>query len=234
MVCIHAGFIIWKRLPQGDELMFLEGSIPKHVDSIPWQDYRGSETGMVIYYPTDPVSELPIREVPEEVGSDLLPEPNYETGSYGLYGCSRPKIRNSFVKAKMKYLFFMTKYAGSNYEYTDTVMITGYFRIAKTANVQKLHIRYLSNYSCLNDDSCTAFRADEMHFVSVEDAMVLTPQLLEYMGYKSRVTKQTRISIDEEKTNEILEYLRSKPNRVEDYIEETKRLQPEAEDEEEE
>ncbi|MFW6221527.1 MAG: hypothetical protein ACOC4C_03595 [Fibrobacterota bacterium] len=212
--------------------MFLEGSIPKHVDSIPWQDYRGSETGMVIFYPTDPVSELPIREVPEEVTSEVLPEPNYETATYGLYGCSRPKIRNSFVKAKMKYLFFMTKYAGSNYDFSDTLMITGYYRIAKTANVQKLHIRYLSDYSCLNDDACQALRADEVHFLSVQDAMVLTPEFLESMGYTSRVTKQTRISIDEEKTAEILKYIRSKPNHVEEYIEETRRLQPDAEDEE--
>ncbi len=210
------------------------GTVPKHPASIPWQDYRGAETGMAVFYASDPVSELPIREVPEETPSEVLAEPNYETGTYGLYGCSRAKIRSSFVKSKLRYLFFMTKYAGTNAEHMDSLVVTGFYHIAQTANVQKLHIRYLSDYSCLTDDTCYALRADETHFLSIENAFVLTPEILKSWGYSSRVTKQTRIVLDEEKTAELLEYIRSKPNAVDEYIEETKRLSPDSDYEEDE
>ena len=76
------------------------------MDSVSWQDYRASQTAMVVYYGSDPVSEVPIREIPEETDSPVIPEPNYENQVYGFYGCIRPKIRNAFFKAKIRYLFF--------------------------------------------------------------------------------------------------------------------------------
>src|SRR5271157_4302872 len=102
-------------------------------ESVAWQDYRSSNTGMVVFYASDPISELPIREVPEELVSDILPEPNYETGTYGLYGCGKSRIRNAFVKSKNRYLLFVTKYDGTKADYKGRIVITGYFRIFKTA-----------------------------------------------------------------------------------------------------
>lgn len=214
--------------------MFVAGGVPKSIESIVWQDYRGFETGMIVFYPSETVSELPIREIPEDLPPKNVPEPNYETKTFGFHGCSRSTVRTAFAKAKMHYLFFMTKYAGTNFEYLDKYLVTGYYRIAWTADVKKFHIRYLETYNCLTADSCLALRADEMHFVALEDAFVIAPDALKEWGASSRITKQTRIELDEEKTEKLLEYLRSKPNIASEYIEETERLSPENEEEEEE
>jgi hypothetical protein len=212
--------------------MQFNGTITKHIDSILWQGYRGSESGMIIYYATDPVSEIPIREVPEDYPSTIEPEPNYETKSFGFYGCARTKIRAAFIKAKFRYLFFVTKYVGANYDFLDQVMVTGFYRISHTANVQKLHTRHLNESSCISEDSCIAVRADEAHFVSLENAFVLTPEVFKKWNVSSRVTRQTRIVLSEADTTDLLVYLRSKPNVIAEYIEETKQLQPATEIEE--
>jgi len=216
--------------------MLVTGVVPTSVHSVKWQDYRGSETGMIVFYNTDPVSEIPLRELPEELPSEIVLDPNYETGTYGLYGCKHTKTRSSFSKKKIRYLFFMTRYAGTNIDFMDELVITGFYRIKQTADVQKLHIRYLNEYSCINEDSCLALRADKVHFVAVTDAFMITPEVLESWGSKSRVTRQTKIMLDEEKTAELLAYLESKRNIIDLYSSETERLQPaidEDEDEEE-
>lgn len=200
-------------------------------ESIAWQDYRSSNTGMVVYYATDPVSELPIREVPEELPSEILPEPNYETGTYGVYGCGKTKIRAAFAKSKNRYLLFATKYAGTKADFRDKIVIAGFFRINKTADVKKLHIRFGSDYSCIDEDICIALRADEMRFVAIEDAFEITDEVLKSWNYKARITKQTRIMLGEEHITPIVEFLRSKPDITAQYVAETKRLQPHDESE---
>jgi hypothetical protein len=196
------------------------------LESIAWQDYRSSNTAMVVYYTTDPISELPIREVPEELPSEILPEPNYETGTFGVYGCGKSKIRAAFAKSKNRYLLFATKYAGAKADFKDKTVITGFFRINKSADVKKLHIRYGSDYSCIDEDTCIALRADEVRFVAVQDAFPITDEVLKSWNYKARITKQTRIILNEEQTNPVVDSLRSKTDITPQYIAETKRLQP--------
>ncbi len=203
------------------------------VETAAWQDYRASNTGMVVFYTSDPVSEVPIREIPEEFPTDILPEPNYETGTYGYYGCNKSKVRNAFVKSKIRYLFFMTKYEGTIADYKGKVFLTGYYRITKVADAKKTHIRYLSDYSCLDEDVCNALRGDEVKFLSIEDAFQITDSVLKSWGVKGKVTRQTRAVLDEEKTKEILEYFKSKPDALGKYVDETKRLQPHSEEPEE-
>lgn len=214
--------------------MVVTGVVPTSIHSVKWQDYRGSETGMIVYYNTDPVSEIPLRELPEELPSEIVLEPNYETGTYGFYGCKHTKTRSSFNKKKIRYLLFMTRYAGTNVEFMDDLMITGFYRIKQVADVQKLHIRYLHEYSCINEDSCLALRADKVHFVAVTDAFMVTPEVLESWECKSRVTRQTKILLDKEKTAELLTYLESKKNIIDLYSSETERLQPAIDEDEEE
>jgi hypothetical protein len=195
-------------------------------ESVTWQDYRSSNKGMVVFYTSDPIAELPIREVPEELVSDILPEPNYESGTYGLYGCGKSSIRNAFAKSKLRYLLFVTKYEGTDADCKGRCFITGYFRIAKTAEVKKLHIRYGSDYSCIDEDSCTALRADESRFVSIADAFAVTEEVLKTWNYKARLTKQTRIILDEPNTAAIIGHLKEKPDITAQYVAETRRLQP--------
>lgn len=219
----------------GEEFpMSIDHGINISVESAAWQDYRASNTAMVVFYVTDPVSEFPIREIPEELPTSILPEPNYESATYGFYGCGKCKIRTAFTKSKIRNLLFLTKYAGTNAEYKDRFFITGFYHIFKTANVKKLHIRYTSDYSCLDEDACHALRADEVHFVSIEDAFEVTPEILKEWGYKARLTKQTRVVLDEEQTARVIDYLKTKENITEDLIAETERLWPHLDDEEEE
>jgi hypothetical protein len=208
------------------------GIMRKKPDSIGWQDYRASTNGMVVFYTSDPVSEMAIREIPEELVTKVTPEPNYETGTYGFYGCDKTKIRGAFAKSKLRYLFFLTKYVGSKEEFKDKMLITGYYRIAKTADVQKLHLRYLDEYSCLDAVSCIALRADEVHFVGLSDAFVVTEEQLKGWGYNAKVSRQLRIILSPENTSQVLAYLKEKPNQLNAYIIETKRLSPEDEEEE--
>lgn len=200
-------------------------------ESVSWQDYRSSNTGMVVFYASDPIAELPIREVPEELNSDILPEPNYESGTYGLYGCGKSKIRSAFIRSKIRYLLFVTKYEGTKTEYKGRLFITGYFRVSKTAEVKKLHIRYGTDYSCIDEDACYALRADESRFVAIDNAFALTEEVMKTWNYKARITKQTRIILDEQNTGGIVEYLKSKQDITAQYVAETKRLQPRSEEE---
>ena len=214
--------------------MLVSGIVPTSIDSIRWQDYRSSETGMVVYYNTDPVSEIPLRELPEDLPTEIVPEPNYETCTYGFYGCKHTKTRSSFNKKKLRYLFFMTRYSGTNVDYMDELIVTGFYRIKQIADVQKLHIRYLNEYSCINEDSCLALRADKVHFVAANDSFMITPEVLESWECKSRITRQSKIILNEERTAELLAHLESKKNIVDMYSSETERLQPSIDEDEEE
>ena len=208
------------------------GIMRKSPDSIGWQDYRASTNGMIVFYASDPVSEMAIREIPEELVSAVTPEPNYETGTYGFYGCDKTKIRGAFAKSKVRYLFFLTKYAGSKEEFKDKLLVTGYYRITKTADVQKLHLRYLDDCSCMDAASCIALRADEVHFVGLSDAFVVTDEQLKAWGYNAKVSKQLRIILSPENTAPLLAHLKDKQNQLDTYVTETKRLSPEDDEEE--
>ena len=217
--------------------MSLDHTMNISIETAAWQDYRASNTAMIVFYASDPVSELPVREIPEELPTDLLPEPNYETGTYGFFGCGKCKIRTAFVKGKIRYLLFVTKYAGTNIDYKDRFFITGWYHIYKTADVKKLHIRYSSDYSCLDEEICYALRADDTRFVSIENAFEVTADVLKSWDYKARLTKQTRIILDEERTRTVIDHLQSKPDITALLVKETERLWPhvpEAEEEEEE
>jgi hypothetical protein len=210
----------------------MSSATKRPVESVLWQDYRSGNTGMLVFYASDPVSELPIREIPEELESTIQPEPHYESGTFGLYGCVNPKIRRAFVKGKHRYVFFLTKYAGTNENFRDKHVVTGYYRIFKSADTKKFHVRYLSDYLCLDDDDCMAVRANEVHFVQTADVFVVDEAALQAWNFTSKFTRQSRIILNEENTIKLVEYLKSKPNALKEYIDETKRLQPHDPDEE--
>lgn len=222
----NTGLVILYPRFSGESSMTNEEVMKISTDGAAWQDYRASNTGMVVFYTSDPVSEIPIREVPEEIPSEVTPEPHYETGTYGFYGCSKSKVRNAFVKSKIRYLLFMTKYEGAKADFKEKVMITGFYKITKVADVKKMHIRYCSEYSCLDEDTCSALKAEEVRFVNVEDALILSPEVLKKWDYKTKITKQARILLNEDQTLEVVEYLRNKPDATSQYVAETARLWP--------
>lgn len=210
-------------------------TMPFSVASVNWQDYRANNTGMVVYYNSDPVSDIPIREVPEDVDSPVVPEPHYESGTFGLYSCTRPKTRTAFFKNKVRHLFFVTKYAGPRAEFANRVVVTGYYHIAKSADARRFHIRYTKEYECLEVGTCLAFLADTVHFVSLDDAFVIDEAVLKEWNYNAKINRQTRIILDGTHSTTLVEYLKSKPNALQSYLDETRRLLPHGmEDDEEE
>ena len=84
----------------------------------------------------------------------------------------------------------------------------------------------------MDTDNCIALRSDDAHFVALDDAFLVDDEKLKSWGYNAKINKQLRIVLDSEKTSQLLEYLKSKPNHVEDYVKETKRLEPHEENEE--
>jgi hypothetical protein len=191
-----------------------------------WQDYRASDTGMAVYYGSDPISELPIREIPEKYPTEIESEPHYESGTFGFHTCVRLKIRTTFVKLRIRYLLFITKYAGTIESFKNKYFVTGFYRVTKTADVKRQHIRHCENYSCLDEKACHALQAEEVRFVSVEDAYPVTPQTFKEWGFSSRLTRQSRIILTEEQTATVVDYLRGKPDIRDKYVEETARLLP--------
>ena len=205
----------------------IDGVVTTSVHSIKWQGFGGGEAGAVVYYESDPNSELPLRSIPEKEGVVPVMDPNYETKTYGLYDCVNTKLRNAFVKKKRGYLFFMTRYSGTNPDFEGKVVLTGYYHIKSSADVQKLHLRQLESSSCINDRSCQALFATEATFVSLEDSYKLTTVALKSIGYEKKITRMSKILLDEEMVQKLLKKFKGKENIIDQYIEETHDLMPE-------
>jgi hypothetical protein len=77
-------------------------------------------------------------------------------------------------------------------------------------------------------------KADEIRFVKIEDAFPITNNILKSWDYSARITKQTKINLNNDQTLSVLEYLRSKPDSTTLYISETQRLQPHGSEEDDE
>jgi len=60
-------------------------------------------------------------------------------------------------------------------------------------------LRYIKDSACIETDSCTAFRADDVRFVSLNDAFVVTEEQLKSWGFNAKVNRQLRIVLDAEK-----------------------------------
>lgn len=202
----------------------INGDIPGTVNSVKWQGYRGGDAGVIVYYESDPNSELPIRKVPVKESQSAFFDPNYETKTFGLYGCGATNLRNKFVKKKWGYVFFITKYKGTIEEFEDKLIMTGYYRIDRTADVQKLHLRHLDEYSCFDARNCHALRADEAVFLKTEDSYNLTTTSLKSFGHDKKVTKMTKIEITDEMVKKILKKFTGKENAIEEYCDLTQEL----------
>ena len=204
----------------------IDGVIKTNARTIKWQGFRGGEAGAVVYYESDPNSELPLRNIPVKEGVIPVMDPNYETKTYGLYDCANTKLRNSFVKKKRGYLFFMTRYNGTNPDFEGKVLLTGYYRVKSSADVQKLHLRHLESSSCINDRTCQALLGTEAVFLSLEDSYKLTAVALKSIGYEKKITRMSKILLDDEMVQKLLKKFKGKDNIIEQYIEETHDLMP--------
>ena len=203
------------------------GKVTVKSSSIRWQGYRSGKEGYVVYYESDTESELPIRRITGTKKSDHNQEdPNYETKTYGLYDCINSNLRNAFERKKYGYIFFITKYQGKLEEYDGKYLLTGYYKINATADVQKLHLRELENTTCINSRQCQALKADEAVFLRTEDAPKVTKATLKSLGYEKKITRMTKIELSDEQVQKLLKKFAGKENAIEEYIEQHNELKP--------
>jgi hypothetical protein len=122
----------------------------------------------------------------------------------------------------------MTKYAGPDAKLKDKFMVTGYYKIGSIAEVQKLHLRYIEDNSCIAEKLCYALRASvnekgesDVVFLSQEDAYILSAAALKSLGIEKKITKAAKIELDEDKTKKLLKKFEGKENKIADYISQT-------------
>ncbi len=185
-----------------------------------WQDYRGKPGGAIIYTETSHNSIVPVRDQLNENGNGVFLDPNYETGTVGLFAYTNTKDINKAIRSKVRYLFFGTRYEGSNLNYKNKYLIIGYQRIDKIKDVRGLHLQqHLNdlNPTFLTLDICMATWG-LMRFVSFEDSYVLTDETLHEWGYSGRAARPLRTVFKEEHAKILVEHFDSKTDQTDEYI----------------
>ena len=103
-----------------------------------------------------------------------------------------------------------------------------FYKIGSIADVQKLHLRYLDDNTCFSEKFCYALKAssdeNDVMFFSDEDAYVLNAAALKSLSIDKKVTKATKIELDEEHTKKLLIKFYEKENKKADYIKQTQDL----------
>ena len=189
-----------------------------------WQDYRGNAAGSLLYVETSHQSEMPVRDQLNENGKGFFYEPNYETSTYGLMSCCNVKNINAIVRAKSRYILFGTRYEGlSDSEKRNKYLIMGYMRIDQIKDVRTRHIqRFMSNPE-LQEPECMQMEHNwavygPMRFVSMDDSFLVTDEILKEWGYKGHASRQLKAVFQKEHLDQILSYLDSKEDKIEEYI----------------
>ncbi|MDR1760799.1 MAG: hypothetical protein LBR60_09810 [Fibrobacter sp.] len=189
-----------------------------------WQDYRGTQTGALLYVETSHQSAVPVRDQLNENGKGFFYEPNYETSTYDFVSCYNVKNINTIVKNKNRYILFGTRYEGASVpELKNKYLITGYMRIDKIKDVRSRHLeKFMSSPGadvpeCMNIEKCWAIWG-LMRFTSLEDSFMITDELLKEWGYKGRASRQLKTVFNKEHLEIILAHLDSKPDMIDEYI----------------
>jgi hypothetical protein len=189
-----------------------------------WQDFRGANSGALIFVESSHQTQLPVRDQLNENGKGHFFEPNYETSTWGLASCSNSKGINAVVKAKNRYLVFGTRYEGhNNPSFRNKFVIMGYQQIEKVKDLRSRHVQHYMSMGnaeeadCINLDKAMATWGP-MRFVSLEDSFVLTDEQIKAWGLKGRATRQLKLVLEGEALKTVLSHLDSKPDRTEDYI----------------
>lgn len=188
-----------------------------------WQDYRGMNTGALLYVESSKNASVPVRDQLNENEKGFLYEPNYETSTYGFMSCYNVKNVNAIVKGKSRYILFGTRYEGLDPEYRNKYLIHGYMRVDKTRDVRTRHVqKYMANPGSAEPE-CWQMEHDmavygPMKFVSFADSFELTDEKLKEWGVRGHASRQLKTKFEGEKLQAILDHLDSKPNIIDEYI----------------
>ena len=197
-----------------------------------WQDYRGKGEGVLIHLDSAKQHNLAVREPFDDKGLPI-PDPNYETGSYGYLHCANAKTRLATMKNRRRYFLFGTRYQGTAEAYRGKFLIIGYMRLDQILEVRKRHVhKWMEQQAagapapeCMDMDLCYSFQSADMNFYAPEDCFELSEELMKKWGYKGKVTKQMKLTFTEEKLQAILEHFKAKTPKNAEYVAAAKELE---------
>lgn len=161
-------------------------------------EYRDGRAALSFYY-SDSNSKIPIRDVSNK--NDPKPDPNLETGTFGLFSICHNPMRKSIVTKGIELLLFCTNRRSGR-------VLTGYYRIGWYYEVKK-------------GDFMLA--AKEIRFVHPGFPLIeLSPYL---QGY--RIDKRFRgwKYLTVYTSNRLLQLLDQTPDATSQYISEIRRLE---------
>ena len=92
---------------------------PPNPPWIPLEPGASDKAALYFYY-SDPLSDIPVREVSHK--QDPKPDPNLETLTFGLFSTCARGMRKSIVRQGIELLFFCTSRGGVR-------VLTGYYRV---------------------------------------------------------------------------------------------------------
>lgn len=193
-----------------------------------WSDYRGKQTGLVMFMEPCLQAVLPIRDQLDDNGKGVCREPDYETGTYGLMSCHNQAKINGLVKEKHSYLFFAVRYSGLDDGYKGKYLICGMAKIDKVRDMRDRHMTdWLRNPvgekpECFKLDKSWAIYSESMKFFDLPDCFEITAETMERWGMKKAPSRQMKLVLEGDALKEVLDFFANRKDSTEDYIETVK------------
>ena len=170
----------------------------------PWKELEAHPLagGFLSYYYSDPLSRLPVREVTRP--HDNKSDPNFETGTFGLFSTCERSMRSGVVKRGTRYLFFVTRYRGER-------VVSGYYRLKWYAD---------GVFSGKKSDPARA--ADLVKFVATPIAL----SDLVVRGVPSAASRfRTMKLLDDAEVDILLGIIDELPDATDEFVDEVRRLE---------
>lgn len=181
----------------------------------PWRDLEPSPAAFsyLCFYYSSPLSGHPVRDVNRIVSAghgtfvaDCKVDPNWETGTFGLFSTCQASIRCGAVSRRSPYLFFFGDHAAEGRQRG----VTGYYRL-----------RWYAHGGTYTGDFCLA--ADKMHFV--KRAIAFTDVNHAIGTHLSNRVPRLAITLDPDETRGLVRLLETQPDATNSYVAEVRRLE---------
>lgn len=193
----------------------LFGKPPLQPPSPPWKELapRADAESYLCFYYGSPISNTPVRDINRMVPvgkggfvADCKVDPNWETGTFGLFSTCQQDIRRGIVSRRAPYLFFFANKVGTR----RTRVVSGYYRL-----------RWYADGGTSAGDFCLA--ADKMHFV---EKGIPFDKVNAAIGTRlsSRVPRLA-IKLTPEQAGRLIGLLERQPDATSSYIREIRRLE---------
>ncbi len=188
---------------------------PGRPPNYPWQDLMRdpSAASYLCFYYCSTFSGYPVRDVNRIVPAgngafvaDCKVDPNWETGTFGLFSTCQASIRRGAVNRHSPYFFFFGDRATTNGERG----VTGYY-----------HLRWYAHGGTYEGDFCLA--ADKTHFV--KRAISFTEINAQIGTHLSNRVPRLAITLSPEQTSGLVALLEAQPDSTAAYVAEVRRLE---------